>query len=116
MIRTGSLVLVSTVVGISLFTLNALGAANIPAERTLILDSFGRDVAPFNAAASALRTTLAQELGEPVDFYQDRPPLGSIVEFRRPTIWERYKWPIILVLGLCALEAALISVLLRERR
>ncbi len=116
MTRTGSLVLVSAIVGISLFMLNALGAANIPPKRVLILDSFGRDVAPFNGAASALRTTLARELGEPVDIYQDRPLLGSIVEFGRATIWERYKWPIILVLGLCVLQTVLISFLLRERR
>ena len=63
-----------------------------------------------------MRTTLARELGEPVDIYQDRLLLGSIVEFGRATIWERYKWPIILVLGLCVLEAVLISVLLREQR
>jgi two-component system, LuxR family, sensor kinase FixL len=116
MTRTVSFLLVSAVVGISLFTMNALGATNSSPKRVLILDSFGRDVAPFNAAASAFRTTLARELGEPVDFYQDRLPLGSIVQFRQPTIWERYKWSIILVLGLCVLEAVLISVLLRERR
>ena len=116
MTRTGSLILLSAIVGISLFTLNALGAANIPPKRVLILHSFGRDVAPFNGAASAMRTTLARELADPVDIYQDRLPPGSIVEFRRATIWERYKWPIILVLGLCVLEAVLISFLLRERR
>ena len=39
-------------------------------KRVLILDSFGRDVAPFNAAVSTFRTALAQELGEPVDIYE----------------------------------------------
>jgi signal transduction histidine kinase len=39
-------------------------------KRLLILDSFGRDIAPFNKAVSALRTTLARELGEPVDIYE----------------------------------------------
>jgi signal transduction histidine kinase len=36
----------------------------------LILDSFGRDIAPFNTAVSTFRTTLARELGEPVDIYE----------------------------------------------
>ena len=38
-------------------------------KRVLILDSFGRDVAPFAAVASAFRTTLAEELGAPVNFF-----------------------------------------------
>lgn len=40
-------------------------------KRVLILDSFGREVAPFRAAVTALRTTLARELGEPVHFYDE---------------------------------------------
>ena len=38
-------------------------------RRVLILDSFGRDVSPFVAAVSVLRATLADELGEAVDFH-----------------------------------------------
>jgi signal transduction histidine kinase len=45
-------------------------AADSP-KRVLILDSFGREVAPFAAGVSALRTTLARELGEPVHFYDE---------------------------------------------
>jgi two-component system sensor kinase FixL len=41
---------------------------------------------------------------------------GGIVQFRQPAFWEHYKWPIILVLLVCLLEAALIDKLLRERR
>jgi signal transduction histidine kinase len=37
-------------------------------KRVLVLNSFDRDVAPFAAAASAFRTTLAEELGGTVDF------------------------------------------------
>jgi signal transduction histidine kinase len=44
-------------------------SAAVP-KRILILDSFGRDVAPFNAAVSSFRTTLAKEMGEPVDIYE----------------------------------------------
>lgn len=45
-------------------------AAETAPARVLILDSFGRDVAPFNAGVSAFRTTLAKELGTPVDIYE----------------------------------------------
>jgi PAS domain-containing protein len=49
-------------------------------KRVLILDSFGRDVVPFNTVASACRTTLALELGEQVDIYStslDAAQLGE---------------------------------------
>ena len=51
------------------FATVSVAAAETPA-RVLILDSFGRDVAPFNAGVSAFRTTLAKELGAPVDIYE----------------------------------------------
>ena len=47
--------------------LTALAATDIPAKRVLIIDSFGRDIGPFNAVAAAFRTTLTRELAEPVD-------------------------------------------------
>ena len=47
----------------------------------LILDSFGRDVAPFNIAVLAFRTTLARELGQPVDIYE---ALLDIARFADP--------------------------------
>lgn len=54
---------------ISLFAACTFAIAKTPA-RVLILDSFGRDIAPFNAAVSSFRTSLARELGEPVDIYE----------------------------------------------
>jgi PAS domain S-box-containing protein len=36
----------------------------------LILDPFGRNIAPFTTAVSSFRTTLAQELREPLDIYE----------------------------------------------
>lgn len=62
----------SLLVHFALFILVAVvqGAQSTTPKRVFILDSYGRDVAPFNAAASAFRTTLAQELGEPVDLYE----------------------------------------------
>ena len=53
-----------------LLTLIALSASAAPPKRVLVLDSFGRDVAPFSVAVSAFRTTLARELGQPVDIYE----------------------------------------------
>jgi two-component system, LuxR family, sensor kinase FixL len=106
---------------------SVLGATNARPRRVLILDSFGRDVAPFNAAAAAFRTTLARDLGEPVGIYgesldrarfaeaEKEAPL-SVVQLRQSTFWQQYKWTIIGLLALCMLEAALIDVLLRERR
>jgi PAS domain-containing protein len=41
---------------------------------------------------------------------------ANVVEFRQPTFWQQYKWTIIGLFALCVLEAALIDVLLRERR
>lgn len=52
------------------------GASAATPKRVLILDSFGRDVAPFNVAGSILRTRLARELGEPVDIHQESLELG----------------------------------------
>ncbi len=56
--------------GTLLLTLAALGASAAPPKRVLILDSFGRDVAPFSVGVSAFRTTLARQLGQPVDIYE----------------------------------------------
>jgi PAS domain S-box-containing protein len=47
-----------------------LGVSAATPKRVLILDPFGRNVAPFTTAVSSFRTTLARELGEPVDIYE----------------------------------------------
>jgi signal transduction histidine kinase/ABC-type uncharacterized transport system substrate-binding protein len=43
-------------------------------------------------------------------------PSGSHVDFRVPTIWEQYRWQIVLACAIVLLQAALISLLLHERR
>jgi hypothetical protein len=48
----------------------ALCASAASPKRVLILDPFGRNVAPFTTAVSSFRNTLARELGEPVDIYE----------------------------------------------
>jgi PAS domain S-box-containing protein len=47
---------------------------------------------------------------------ENRLPPGSIVRFKDPTFWEQYKWRIVGALTLIVLQAALITVLLVERR
>ena len=43
-------------------------------------------------------------------------PAGSVVRYRPITFWDQYKWLILAVLAISIIEAALIGVLLRERR
>ena len=47
---------------------------------------------------------------------ESRLPPESVIRFREPSIWQQYKWLVILVFSLCLLEAVLIDILLRERR
>ena len=47
---------------------------------------------------------------------EDRLPPGSIVRFKDPTFWEQYKWRIVGAFTIIVLQAALIAVLLVERR
>jgi signal transduction histidine kinase len=43
-------------------------------------------------------------------------PAGSTVNFREPTAWERYSWQIAFISAVILIQAALISILLREHR
>jgi two-component system, LuxR family, sensor kinase FixL len=127
------------VVGFALIFLlqpRASGATNARPTRVLIVDSFGRDVVPFNAASMAFRNTIGGkasfgipgqllEITALVYEWGKRPrwaiseaglPAASVVQSQQPTFWQQYKWLIILVLALCIFEAALIDILLRERR
>jgi len=56
-------------VGLLLLTFIMPCASAAGPKRVLILDPFGRDVAPFSDVISTFRFTLARELGEPVDIY-----------------------------------------------
>lgn len=57
----------------------ALAAApGDPPRRVLLLHSFEREVAPFKAVASAFRTTLARELGEPLDLTEASLEAGRV--------------------------------------
>ena len=50
-----------------LATLNVSAAAP---KRVLILDPFGRNIAPFTTAVSAFKNRLTRKLGQPVDVYE----------------------------------------------
>jgi two-component system sensor histidine kinase UhpB len=50
--------------------LATLCASAATPQRVLILDSFGRDVAPFNQVVSAFRTTLSRDASQRVDIYE----------------------------------------------
>jgi signal transduction histidine kinase len=45
-----------------------------------------------------------------------RLPLNSIVRFREPTAWERYRWQLAAIFVVLLIEAAMITWLLIERR
>jgi C4-dicarboxylate-specific signal transduction histidine kinase len=47
---------------------------------------------------------------------ESRLPPGSVVMFRQPTLWDRYRWPMIGTVALIAAQAVLISALLIQRR
>ena len=46
---------------------------------------------------------------------ESRLPPGSVIRFREPSGWERYRWPIIGALALVLLEGALIAGLVVQR-
>ncbi|MGB9366884.1 MAG: ATP-binding protein [Xanthobacteraceae bacterium] len=43
-------------------------------------------------------------------------PPGSVVQFRQPTIWQSYRWQILLLTAAILVQAAMIMVLLYEHR
>jgi len=46
---------------------------------------------------------------------EDRLPPGSVVRFKEPAFWERYRWRVAAVLTLVVAQASLIAFLLLER-
>ncbi len=65
--------------GILLAALTICSSLAAAPKRVLIIESFGRDVPP------------------------------STIQFQEPTIWEKYRWHVVGVVGFCGLEAALIA-------
>lgn len=56
--------------GFLLLILGTLCASAAGTRRVVILNPYERDVAPFNAAVAAFKSTLARQLGQPVDIYE----------------------------------------------
>jgi signal transduction histidine kinase len=46
---------------------------------------------------------------------EDRLPPSSVVRFREPSLWDRYRWPIVGTLALIVLESLLIAGLVVQR-
>jgi signal transduction histidine kinase len=46
---------------------------------------------------------------------EDRLPPGSVIRFREPSAWDRYRWPIIGALALIVFESLLIAALVVQR-
>ncbi|HEX2932011.1 MAG TPA: sigma 54-interacting transcriptional regulator, partial [Candidatus Binatia bacterium] len=46
---------------------------------------------------------------------ESRLPLGTVVRFRSPSVWEQYRWHIMLALVIIAVQAAIIADLLLHR-
>src|SRR5512137_3136039 len=67
-------------VGLLMLAVGTLGASAASPKRVLILDPFGRDVAPFSAAVSSFRATLAREIGERVDIHEVPLELARLAE------------------------------------
>jgi PAS domain S-box-containing protein len=47
---------------------------------------------------------------------ESRLPPGSVIAFRQPTVWERYKWYILAALAIFGVQSAMIVDLLVQRR
>jgi signal transduction histidine kinase len=86
--------------------LTAIVAQAEPPKRVLMLHSFGPESGDLYDWRELKRCHLGQS---------DLPP-GSTVLFRELTAWERYRWQILIVAAVLALEAALIVRLLHDRR
>jgi len=76
-------------VGLLLLTFTTVCASAASPKRVLILDPFERDVAPFSAVASAFRSTLARDLGEPVECYEVPLDLARIGPAERELALQR---------------------------
>lgn len=103
----GLTVVVLSLLGVFLLEPRNLAATNTPLKGVFIRDSFDHDAAPLVFDWRNLKRWGLSE---------SQFPPGTVVPFSQPTLWERHKWLVILILALCLFEAVLIDRLLRERR
>jgi C4-dicarboxylate-specific signal transduction histidine kinase/ABC-type uncharacterized transport system substrate-binding protein len=104
---------VQGVVGGHMISYEALGKAGAELGLRVLAGERPQDILPQTVPSAAMFDW--RELRRwGID--ESRLPAGSIVRYKEFSFWELYKWHIIGVLALCALEALLIAVLLVERR
>jgi PAS domain S-box-containing protein len=101
------------IVGGAMIRFEALGtrAAEL-GLRVLGGDPPGPEVIMQDASVSMFDARQLQRWG----ISERRLPAGSVVQFRSPSVWEVYKWPIASATALVALQTILIVGLLVERR
>ena len=95
--------------------------ASFESHGTLAGETTARLLAGERAESIPLQTSSSVAL---IDWRQlqrwrldaERLPPGSVVQFREPTIWQRYRWQISAVAALCLAQTLLISRLLIQRR
>jgi signal transduction histidine kinase len=100
----GGFVLVPAVIGadaatLALRILNGESPSNIPTKVT-----------------DAIRPVFNWQQMRRWSISESNLPPGSEILFREPTLWENYKWQSISVAAVLLVQAALISILLHERR
>jgi signal transduction histidine kinase len=100
----GGFVLVPAVIGadaatLALRILNGESPSNIPTKVT-----------------DAIRPVFNWQQMRRWNVSESNLPPGSEILFREPTLWENYKWQSISVAAVLLVQAALISILLHERR
>ena len=100
----GGFVLVPSVIGqdaatLALRILNGESPSNIPTKVT-----------------DAIRPVFNWQQMQRWGVSESNLPPGSEIRFREPSLWENYKWQSISVAAILLVQAALISILLHERR
>jgi signal transduction histidine kinase len=101
-------------VGGSLMSFTALGKdAALAALR--VLNGGGESAIPFTQSSTRAITVDAREM-ERWSIPMTRVPTGSDVLNRTPTVWEAYRWRIVVGIMMLVLQSALIATLLVQRR
>ena len=79
----------------------------------------------LNGAPPASLRSAPQSRGDPMFDWRElqrwgipesRLPPGSVVQFRRPSLWDEYKWTVLAAITVLLLQTLLIARLLYERR
>ena len=101
-------------VGGPLFRLHELGDKIAEVAVRILNGERGRDIKTPAAVAGAPIYDW-RELRR-WDISESGLPAGSSILFRQPSLWERYRWQISLIVGVILLQAVLIAGLLYEHR